>query len=202
MPRKARHAINACETCGNEFRPHVGRFDTNRWCSRECYYETKRTYTNCVRCGKRFYFLKHKKRKYCSRACWAGDPSKIIRKPELRGQRHVNGKGYVYLYAPDHHSVQNKPYKHVLEHRMVMEDVLGRRLRPGENVHHINGVKDDNRPENLELWVVNQPAGQTTEDKRELVAARLEIIELRKRLAELGASLVPDETEHQEEDST
>jgi hypothetical protein len=46
-----------------------------------------------------------------------------------------------------------------------MERHLRRKLLHNENVHHINGVKDDNRLVNLELWVVSQPSGQRVEDK-------------------------------------
>jgi hypothetical protein len=55
-----------------------------------------------------------------------------------------------------------------------MQDIIGRPLVKGETVHHKNGIRNDNRPENLELWSEAQPAGQRVEDK---VAYAIEILE-------------------------
>jgi hypothetical protein len=89
---------------------------------------------------------------------------------------HRNGKGYIYEYAPNHPSVEGKKSKRVLQHRLVMEKVIGRPLLPSENVHHKNGIRNDNRPENLELWTKSQPAGQRISDLRQQLAAAHQLI--------------------------
>lgn len=73
-----------------------------------------------------------------------------------------NGHGYMQLYRPDHPNANSGG--RVMEHHFVMAEALGRPIRPGEMVHHKNGVRDDNRIENLELCLKRQPPGQRVDD--------------------------------------
>lgn len=78
------------------------------------------------------------------------------------GSRIQMASGYIRVHTPDHPQANCDGY--VLEHRLVMEQHLGRLLQPSESVHHKNGLRNDNRAENLELWVKPQPAGRRVED--------------------------------------
>ena len=83
------------------------------------------------------------------------------------------GEGRVRdVRVPGHPRAGRHPY--VFEHILVAEDLLGRYLVKGETVHHRNCVRDDNRPENLELWVRPQPSGIRANDA---IAWAHEIIE-------------------------
>lgn len=82
--------------------------------------------------------------------------------------------GYAFLKIPTH--PRANPYTgRVREHIVVMEDILGRYLLPGEEAHHKNTIRSDNRPENLELWIISQPSGGRVED---MVAWAREILNL------------------------
>ena len=85
--------------------------------------------------------------------------------PRPVGSRSQQQDGYVTVkIAPDHPMATYGEW--VAEHRLVMADMIGRPLRPGETVHHKNGKRNDNRPENLELWDKSHPAGQRPHEKR------------------------------------
>ena len=84
--------------------------------------------------------------------------------PKWKGKGYIDKKGYRILSRTRHPFVNTKDH-HIREHVLVMSEFLGRKLRKGETVHHKNGIRDDNRLENLELWSSSHPKGQRVEDK-------------------------------------
>jgi hypothetical protein len=87
--------------------------------------------------------------------------------PRWKGGRaaHV---GYIRLLAKNHPC---NVHGYVFEHRLVMEKSLGRLLTSRETVHHKNGIRDDNRLENLELWTGHHGCGQRQDDLMSMVRA-------------------------------
>lgn len=79
------------------------------------------------------------------------------------GERSRKNQGYVFVFIGMDSPMANERGE-CFEHRLVMAEKIGRPLLPHENVHHVNGVKDDNRIANLELWVKSQPTGQRAQD--------------------------------------
>jgi len=113
----------------------------------------------CDRCGKVAFCL-HMEPRFCSNEC-RYETFKGAGHPSWRGGTHKSN-GYVLLYKPKHPNAN--ALGRVFEHRLVMERMIGRYLNKHDNVHHKNGVRSDNRPENLELWCKPQPAGQRVWD--------------------------------------
>lgn len=154
--------------------PKFSKAADGQWWWRGSRERTKADIRECNHCNSSFLAISTNKTRFCSPRCtnlgagvwknlsgyWSGKDN-----PQWRGGRMVDGSGYIRIIVPGHHSVtKTKPY--VLEHRYVMEQMLGRSLLKGENVHHKNGIKSDNRPENLELWKEHQPKGQRAHEQQ------------------------------------
>lgn len=176
-----------CEQCGHRFTRPASRAKARSFCSRTCFYASgvhrenaikankvkspnggKRE-VRCTRCDApftRFLSQTHDGPMFCSRLC---QKAHAIEAPN----RQVTSGGYIKIFVGRDYPGATG-HGHMFEHRKVMQDHLGRPLFRHENVHHLNGQRDDNRLENLELWSHSQPCGQRVTEKlawaREFIA--------------------------------
>lgn len=151
-----------CATCRSTFETKVG---WQLYCSPSCRYRARnaRAPRTCEECGSE-YRSADKRRRYCSRRCAGtrGWRHREAASPRWKGGR-VLSQGYIRVRAT-HHPRARPASPYVFEHILVMERMLGRYLERNERVHHKNGRRDDNRPENLELWKMKDPPGVRASD--------------------------------------
>lgn len=182
-----RGTTSACEVCGVDVysTPAVQR----RFCSTACqkeWQQSRRVSIVCEVCGRatdvRPSFADQRT---CSREC------DVLRRTTNGVGRFHNGRpvlkwstGYLFLYEPDHPKAYRNGW--VAEHRYVMEQELGRYLATDEHVHHVNGIKDDNRLSNLRVLDAQQHRLLTAKElKQRRLADAAELAEYRRRFGPL-----------------
>ena len=149
-----------CQNCSKIFKKKNSECKKypRHFCCRKCYLDTwskekavERITLECSNCGisfQRRVKAERRPRKFCSRKCQY-EYFRGVNGTYFLGGRFYNDHGYVLVLKPEH--PRTVAHLYVYEHILVAEQKIGRYLRPNEVVHHLNGIKDDNRPENLEI---------------------------------------------------
>ena len=149
---RLRKVTKSCANCGNPF--IVKSCKENQVnCSIACKHEYSRAHRKCTQCHAEVSVMKSLATKSKVIFCDAG-----CRSAYWASHKSSTTYGYVKVWHEG---------RRTMEHTLVMERHLGRRLSRNENVHHLNGIRSDNRIENLELWTTKQPPGQRVADRLE-----------------------------------
>lgn len=106
-----------------------------------------------------------------------------LRQPIKKGKslKRLSGQGYVFLYEPNHPKANADGY--IREHVLVWEKFHNKPLPKGYIIHHLNGVKSDNRPENLVAMSRARHTDQASPYKKRIRQLEIEIEQLRRALA-------------------
>jgi len=181
----ASQPFRICQTCKKQYKA----FGINCYSCAKKIRDEKLKGTSCLQCNRDNIKIVNKTLKLCGK-CFRhkkeqDDPEyrekrilynrkchRKYRGSDLEGplKRKPSGEGYINKQGYKIITKKNHPNAHpnkgaIAEHVFVMSEYLKRPLRKGESVHHKNGIRNDNRIENLELWDNSHPSGQRVEDK-------------------------------------
>jgi len=134
----------------------LNKWQNKEWLEKQ-YYENKLSFKKIgLLCGKsdcniRYFFKKYnllpRPSPFKNKGIYHGENN-----PRWKGGRVLDSHGYTRIFFPGQHDYKGKNQKYVLEHVLIMEKYLGRKLKHPEIIHHKNGIVSDNHIQNLQLF--------------------------------------------------